>query len=72
MPRHRTRNFRPDPRYYEPAEKTADKAGFSMNVLLQALLREFNADPEARLAALDEHLKAVAAETPRRGRPSAS
>jgi hypothetical protein len=70
MPRYATRNFRPNPAYYEPVEAAAEEAGVSMNVLLQAMLREFIADPAARLAALDEHVKAVAAITPRRGRPA--
>ncbi|GGM90016.1 hypothetical protein ACFFX1_49310 [Dactylosporangium sucinum] len=69
MARHPTRNFRPNPRYYDPVEAAA-AAGVSMNVLLQAMLREFLAAPAARLAALAPHLQAVAAETPRRGRPS--
>jgi hypothetical protein len=72
MARHRTRNFRPNPAYYEPVEEIAEKAGVSMNVLLQAMLREFIQNPKDRLAALDEHLQAVAAETPRRGRPTTS
>jgi hypothetical protein len=69
MTRHPTRNFRPNPDYYLPVESAADEAGVSMNVLLQALLREFLVDPAGRLAALEPHLEAVAAETPRRGRP---
>ncbi len=66
----RPATFRPDPRYYEPVETVAAEAGVSMNVLLQAMLREFLANPTTRLAALAPHLGAVAAETPRRGRPS--
>ena len=70
MTRHAVRNFRPDPGLYEPVEKLAAATGISMNVLLQATLREFLADPAGRLAALAPHLQAVAAATPRRGRPS--
>jgi hypothetical protein len=72
MTRFGTRNFRPNPIYYEGAERIADDAGVSINVLLQALLRELLAEPEDRLAALEPHLAAVAAETPRRGRPSSA
>ncbi|MEN3308841.1 MAG: hypothetical protein V7603_5043 [Micromonosporaceae bacterium] len=72
MTRHDTRNFRPNPDYYLPVESAAGEAGVSMNVLLQALLREFLTDPAGRLAALAPHLEAVAAETPRRGRPAAA
>jgi len=69
MARHPTRNFRPNPDYYLPVESAAAEAGVSMNVLLQALLREFLADPTGRLAALAPHLDVIAAETQRRGRP---
>lgn len=68
--RHPTRNFRPNPAYYEAVERIAADAGVSMNVLLQALLREFGDDPAGRLATLAPHLEAVTAETPRRGRPT--
>ena len=69
MTRYPTRNFRPDPVYYQQVERIAAETGVSMNVLLQALLREFMADPTERLAVLKPHLEAVAAQTPRRGRP---
>ena len=70
MARHQTRNFRPNPAYYEPVEAAAAEVGISMNVLIQAMLREFMSDQDARLAALKPHLDVVASETPRRGRPS--
>jgi hypothetical protein len=72
MTRHPARNFRPDPDLYAQVERIAEDAGVSMNVFLQALLRELiadlAADPDRRLAVLAPHLEAVAAATPPRGR----
>lgn len=68
--RYPTKNFRPKPAYFKAGEAAAGTAGVSMNVLLQAMLRELAADPAGRLAALAPHLQAVAAETPGRGRPA--
>lgn len=62
------RNYRPADDEHDPARDSIRDAGYNMNVLLRAMLRRFNDDPAAELAALEPHLKAVAADTPR-GRP---
>lgn len=67
--RHPTRNFRPEPGEYQPAKAHIEAHGYSMNTLLRAALRWFNANPTAALAALLPHLNAVAEKTPPRGRP---
>lgn len=62
------RNYRPADDEHDPARDTIKAAGYNMNQLIRAMLRRFNANPAAELAALDGHLKDVAADTPR-GRP---
>lgn len=66
--RYTNRNYRPDDGEYEPARKAVEAAGFNMNVLVRALLREFNEKPDRRLRTLAKHLRAVVDDTPR-GRP---
>jgi hypothetical protein len=65
------RNYRPDDAEYEPAREAVEAAGFNMNLLVRALLREFNEKPDRRIRTLAKHLRAVADSTPR-GRPKAA
>lgn len=69
MTRWPPRNFRPNPADYDQAKTNADAGDINMSHLLQAFLREFNADPGGRLQALKPYLDAIAAETRPRGRP---
>jgi len=66
--RNTNRNYRPDDAEYDPAKIMVEGAGYSMNTAVRAFLRWLNEDP-TRLALLDGHLRAVAAETPT-GRPA--
>lgn len=67
--RYPNKNYRPAPTTeYDPAKKVVESAGHNMDRVVRAFLRWLNEDP-TRLALLDEHLKAIEAETPR-GRPN--
>lgn len=64
-----TRSIRVDlDREYAPAVRAAQAAGYPVNTLIRACLREIAADPVGRLAALAPYLAAVEADTPM-GRP---
>lgn len=64
----RSRNYRPTEAEYDgPGKTTIEAAGYSMDGAVRAFLRWLNEDA-TRLALIENHLRAVKAETPR-GRP---
>lgn len=65
--RHTNRNYRPADDEFEPVRAEVERAGFTMNTFVRAVLRWIKQDPR-RLKQFRDLMSEVDSETPR-GRP---